>query len=328
MPPGLLYRPVRQLKMDAKRPPFDVSYEWITPDQAEELLMEAARTAGFRQRKLIPNEVKRWSLLINTDRFVHFLPAGVLCFDPEGVLLNGQHRLSGLVDADKPAGFVVFRNVPRWMFAYLDTNKTRTVKNVLHINERITGPQTDSAMKLALRYEEFIQGVRTGTGWRHWNAVRDEHQDVDNFYARREEIQSWYGVAQQVYNRTKILIPSTMVFRFYQSLAWPEGEEAIEDFLDTLITGDKLTNQRPSTHLRRFTLDVFDAKSPVIAKREVHLLLLMRIFAQEMNHTRISTMPWAYGHPMVMPYHPKGHEVAIKNVRSALDAMDREALED
>lgn len=325
-PPGLLYRPVKQIKLVDGRPPFDVSFEWITPEQAEQYLREAAEAADFRQRPLTAAEVRRWATLIDTDRFVQFLPNGVVCFDEEGILINGQHRFSGVADGTKPAAFVVFRNVPRWMFAYFDTNKNRTAKNVLYINNKTVKPQLDSALKLALRYEEFVQGVRPSTGWRHWNAVKDEHQDLDDFCDRRDEIRDWYGTGQQVYGRCKVLIPSVMTFGFYQSLAWPEGLDEMEEFLDDLGTGNHLTIQRPSHHLRKFTLEVFENKSPVIAKREVHLALLMRVFAQEMAKSRTSVMHWAYGQPMTMPYHPKGHEVAIKNVRSALDEMDREAM--
>lgn len=325
VPAGLLYQPVQQIKLNPKRPPFDVSYEFISPDQAEELLSKAATASGFRQRTITAAEVKRYSDLITTNRFVHFLPSNPLLIDPDGVPINGQHRMLGLIDAGMPAGFVIFRNVPRWMFAYLDTGKRRTLKNVLHINARPTGPQTDSMLKLALRYEEFLQGVRPGTGWRHWNAVKDEHQDIDSFFARRLELQDGYTPAQRVYSKAKVLIPATTTFLFYQSLAWPEGAEEAEDFLGDLISGTHLTRDRPANRLREFTLDVFESKSPVIAKREVHLLLMLRTFALEMNKSRIGSLQWAYGQPMAMPYHPKGHEVAIKNVRSALDDLDAAA---
>jgi hypothetical protein len=327
IPPGLLYHPVPQVELVDGEPPFDISYEWITPEQAGEYLQQAANASDFRQRPLSFAEVKRWANLVDTDRFVHYLPNGVVCFDEEGILLNGQHRFNGLAEGTKPAAFIVFRNVPRWMFAYFDTNKHRTTKNVLHINNRVTGPQTDSALKLSLRYEEFLQGVRTAMGWRHWNAVRDEHQDVDDFYARRQDIQQGYALAQRVYSKSKVLIPSVMAFYFYQSLAWPEGIDCIESFLNELTAGTRLNVQRPMYHLQRFTQEVFENKSPMIAKREVHLMLLMRVFTQEMNNSRVGTMHWAYGQPMVMPYHPKGHEVAIKTVRSALDEIDREATE-
>lgn len=322
IPAGLLYQPVPQIKINPKQPPFDVSYEFINTEQAEALLSKAALASGFRQRKISPAEVKRYSNLIKTNRFVHFLPDGVLLIDPEGVPFNGQHRLMGVVDAEMPAGFVVFRNVPRWMFAYLDTGRRRSLKDVLHINGRPSKPQTDSMMKLALRYEEFLQGVRPSAGWRHWNAVKDEHQDIDNFFARRTELQDGYTIAQRVYGHSKILIPATATFLFYQTLAWPDGNDEVEDFLSAFISEDRLHNQHPVTHLRNFGLSVFEQKTPMFAKRELHLLLLMRMFALTVKKSRVATMPWAYGHPMAMPYHPKGHEVAVKNVRSALDDMD------
>lgn len=318
----LLYQAVPQIE---GKPPFKVEYLMVTPKQADEWLLKSSQDPLFRQRTIKTGDVRRWRNLMKTERFVHYLPNGVLCFDDQGgIMLNGQHRMTALAGQEKSFGFVVFKNVPRWMFAYFDTNRVRTLKDVFHIGGRSTGPQTPSAMKLAMRYEEFLKGVRSGAGWRHWNAQKDEHNDVDTFLQRRQELQDWYGVGEKVNRYARLLVPSVMVFRFYQGLAWPDGDEELTTFLEALVTGGNIAPNSPALQLREWAKESWYNKDSIFAKRELHLALLMRSFDQHVRGTRIPRIQWAYGQPMTMPYHPKGFEVGIKNVRSALDELDRE----
>lgn len=316
-----LHQPVSQIE---GTPKFKIRYEWFNSERAKEFLRTGEQADGFQQRKVRLSQVRRWRNLYNTNRFVHFLPNQPICYDLDGVPLNGQHRMAGLISAREgsEAGFMVIHGVPRWMFAFFDTNSVRSIDDVFHINSRPSKPQTKSAMRLAMRYEEFLLGLRAPTGWRHWPLVKDEHQDIDQYYARREEIQDWYGQGIQVYSNAKILIPSVMVFRFFQSLAWPDGDTEIQDFIDRLIDPMKATNQHPVTHLRRWSTGVAEMREHVPSKREVHLHLLFQTFAQEARGSRTQILKWAYGMPMAMPFHPKGHDVAVKNVRLALDEID------
>lgn len=318
---ALLYRPVPQLEGE---PSFKLKYEWIGPKRAGELLRKADSDPDFRQRPNRMADLRRWKNLYSTKRFVNFLPNGVICVDPDGILLNGKHRFTALAgrDDDQEFGFVVFYNVPRFMFAYMDTNRPRTIKDVFHIGNRATKPQTSSAVKLAMRYEEFLMGLRSGTGWRHWNAQRDEHNDMDDFLGRRAELQDWYGVGEKVYRYCKLLVPSVMTFRFYQSLAWPEGDEKITEFCEGLVLGANLPPRSPALLLREWAKDGWYNKDTIFAKREVHLMLLLRTFGQYCQGSRVSGMPWAFGQVMGMPYHPHGWETGLANVKRALGELD------
>lgn len=317
----LLYRPVPQLE-DGKIP-FKVSYPWIDADEARSILLKAQDDQAFRQRPLRQSDARRWQQLMDTKRFVNFLPAGPLCFDPAGIQLNGLHRMTAQTRSAEPHGFVVFRDVPRFMFHYFDTHRPRNIKDVFHIGARATGAQTASAMKLAMRYEEFIKGLRTEHGWRHWTTgTKDELQDTDSYYARRAELQDWYGVGEKVYRNTKLLIPSVMTFRFFQSLAWPDGDSVITSFCESLLTGDMLPPRSPLGRLREWSRDAYYTKTYVPAKREAHLMLLFMVFGMYARDTRIDALKWAYGVPMTMPYHPDGFEIGLKNVKSALAELD------
>lgn len=321
----LLHRPVNQLQ---EFPPgFKTEYVWFTPEMARAWVKEANQSTELRQRPISMSQIRRWQNLYKTDRFVHFLPAAPLCETPNKVSLNGLHRLTALAGMpdDIKAGFVVFRKVPSWMFSFFDTNKSRTIRDVFAIGNRLSGPHTGPAMKLALRYEEFLLGRRKATGWRHWNLVKDEHQDIDEFYGRRDELQDWYGVGEKLYKTARINAPAAMVFRYYQQLAWPDGDDEIADFLEKVHGGaGRQIPQHPGSVLRHWSVESYTEHQQVFAKRETHLMLLFRCFAQAQAGTRIPKIVYGYGQPMSMPYHPKGHEVALKNTRSALDEIDRE----
>lgn len=320
-----LHIPVPQL--NEFPPKFKVTYEWFTAAKASEWLREADSHQDFRQRPTTLAGVRRWKNLVITERFVHFLPNTPICVDPDGVMLNGKHRLTGLAGCpeDTKAGFMVISNVPRWMFAFFDTNKNRTLKDVFHIGNRRQGPHTPSAMKLAIRYEEFLLGLRGAGGWRHWTLVKDEHQDVDQFFARRDELQDWHSTGEKIYKTARLLAPAVMVFRFYQSLAWPDGDEKMQEFTNQLAEPPgRLPTNHPVRQLREWSRDIYMNHDQVFAKRETHLMLLFKTFAQVQNSSRPGSLNWAYGMPMAMPFHPKGHDTAVKNVRLALDEIDRE----
>lgn len=322
-----LYRPVNQL--DHYPPKFDIEYNWYTPESAREELRKTAEAENFQQRPTRPAQVRRWKNLIKSKRWVHFLPASPVCYDPDGIQLNGQHRFLGLSQCPDgtEAGFMEIRNVPRWMFPFFDTNSNRTLKDVFTIGGRRHGPQTPTAMKLAMRYEEFLLGKRNPGGWRHWSFVKDEHPDVDDFTARRDEIQDWYQAGDRVKKGSRLLHPATMTFAFYQSLAWPEGDEQISEFLDMLTGSESLPPYEPVRHLRKWSNQVYTNMETVQAKRETHLFLLLQTFAQTQRNTRLEAMKWAYGMPMPVPYHPDGFEVAIARIREALKDIDDDYAE-
>ncbi len=320
-PEALLYRPVPQL---AEPPMFKMRFEWFSAEKAGQWLDFANSDPDFRQRPTSLAQVRRWRGLYKTSRFVNFLPNQPICLaDDNSIMMNGKHRLTALagMDTDDEFGFVVISGVPRWMFHYFDTNKVRTIKDVFEIGARKTGPQTPSLMRLGMRYEEFLGGVRAAHGWRHWAQQRDEHQDIDDFLARRGELQDWYGVGEKIGKKARLLLPSVAAFRFYQALAWPDGDDTITEFCENLLTGGGKPHS-PALTLREWAREAYFHKTAIYAKRELHLLLLMRCFEQHVNGTKTPSITWAYGQPMSVPYHPGGFEAGLANIKSALADMD------
>lgn len=315
-----LYRPAPQLE---GKPPFKVDYPWFTPEKATELLRHSLTDPDFRNRPTTLGQVRRHMNLMRTKRFVHFLPEGAICLDEHGIMLNGKNRMTAISGQTERIGLTVFRDVPRWMFKFMDTGKSRTIRDVFYAGNRTTTPQTPSAMKLGMRYEEFLLGLRQAEGWRRWGSVRDdEHNDVDTFLARRGEMQDWYGVGSAIQRKVHLIAASVMNFYFYQSLAWPEGSDTLQEFCEWILTGGGWPGS-PALALREWSHFSWKNGDKLPAKRELHLLLLLRCFAQFAQRTKVPGIVWAYGHVMVPPYHPTGHDKAIQNVRFALEEMDQ-----
>jgi hypothetical protein len=316
-PPQILFKPANQIDNPHA---MKVTFPKVSPNQAATWVNDSDADPSFHQRPLRKPEVRRWSLLMETDRFVEFFPGAPICLDHEGMLLNGKHRLTAVSEGQRSVGFMVVKNVPRWMFPYFDTGKNRTINDVFRIAGRMSESQTGSTMRLGMRYEEFLWGMRPPTNWKEWSKVKDEHPDVDTFHASRLELADLYMVADQCYRGSGLIIASLMVFRFYQSLAWPEGNNDVAKFFDQLTTGADMSKNSPPLVLREWSLEIARSKERILAKREMHLLLLNMAFAQSMRGEKIplGRQRAAHGLAMRLPYHPDGEEVALDNVRGAM----------
>lgn len=324
----MLYREVRQVP-DPKQ--FKVEWPLLTAAKMAAMLKKADADEQFRQRPTAVRDISRWKKLIESKRFVHYLPNGPLCYDPDGALLNGKHRLTAGVACGESLGFMVVRGVPRWMFRYFDTPKVQSLNDILvregHAANR---PQVSATLRLALRYEELLHGLREGTGWRHWSGIRDEHTDLEDLLLRREPLMDQYSTAVRTHRGVgplgcRLVITSLMVFRFYQELAWPAGADQVEKFFEALKTGAMVPVGSPAKTLREWGYDSYENKESWPAKRESHLLLLLRHFDASVRGAKIHRVDWGYGHPMPAPYHPDGVDVAVKNVLTALQELDRDS---
>ncbi len=318
----LLYRSVQQIE---GKPQMKMRFVEVTPEQADKWLKAADQDSSFRQRPTKVRAVRRWQILMQTDRFVNYLPNGPLCFDEDGILINGKHRLTALAGQRESFGFLVIEKVPRFMFSFFDTGLPRSLNDVFHISGQMTKTQTGSTMRLAMRYEEMLHGVRRPIGWKDWGQHRDEHTDVDDFMRRRLDLPDWYYVGESIYRGARLLIASGMVFRFYQSLAWPDGEAELITFCEGLAKGSMLDVGTPALVLREWARESREMGERIRGKRELHLLLLLRNFAAHCRGEKLERLRWANGFAMPVPYHPAGDETALKNVMTALAEMDRAA---
>lgn len=317
--PQLRYRSIQQ---PGEPPPLRLETILVTPAMAADWLRRSDQDETFHNRPTRVGDVRRWKLLMETDRFIHYLPDGPILFDADGILLNGKHRLNAICGHGQPAGLTVIRDVPRWMMEYFDSGRPRNLNDLFVIKGRASTAQTGSACRLAMRYEEVLFGKRPALAWKLWPGHRDEFPDVDDFLGRRSGLMDLYHSAEVVYRGSRIVIAASMVFRFYQELAWPEGDAVLQRFWEGLAKGAMLQTGDPALALREWSRDVYTAKDRIPAKRESHLFLLNGCFTAAAQGAQIQRIQLGYGLPMPVPYHPNGPRTAVTNIHRELNALD------
>ncbi len=320
--PAPLMPPLQQIE---GKPPFKISYPMITPEQARKMILDADSDPEFHQRPIAERDVKRWQILMEAGRFAWFLPNGPLCFDPDGMLLNGKSRLTGLTRQYNPQGFMVIKEVPRWMFPFFDTMRARTINDVFRIAGKMPKSQTGATVRLAMRYTELLRGFRSPVGWQNWASERDEHIDVNTFLDLNPDLADLYATADTIYKATRINIGALMVWRYMQTLAWPgeDGAQKISDFWQALhknsINGKTLRDTNPASAFREWSRESFYNKERIRGKRELHLLLLNRMFQLFAQGDDLPKITWAHGWHMNTPYNPAGPDIAVKNIHAAME---------
>jgi len=104
-----------------------VTYEMITPEIAEEILLNkntANRNIDKRLVSSLTKEMQKEHWLINGD---------TIRFDSEGVLRNGQHTLSAIVNSGIAQGCIVLRGLSPDTFSTMDSGRKRSASDILSI---------------------------------------------------------------------------------------------------------------------------------------------------------------------------------------------------
>jgi hypothetical protein len=100
----------------------------MTPAEAAEIL---AKSSGQSQRSLSRDRVNSlaWAITNGQFRATH----QPVALSPKGYLIDGQHRLTAIVAADKPVDIMVAYDVDPDTFDLIDTGRARTPASTLQI---------------------------------------------------------------------------------------------------------------------------------------------------------------------------------------------------
>lgn len=104
-----------------------IEVQWIGPDKAHEYLK-----ANVCNRACSKAAVKRWADTMKVGAWK--LSSDAIAFDWNGVLINGQHRLSALIETGATMPFLVGYNFPPESKNSLDVGKKRSLHETLTIN--------------------------------------------------------------------------------------------------------------------------------------------------------------------------------------------------
>jgi len=123
---------------------IEVKLELVTPEIAKNYL-----SCNFKNNRILRKPwVKELSLLIKKQEFN--LSWDCISFDEEGILVNGQHRLNAVIEANLPAPFFIAENMPHVAAQQGDNGKKRTQSERITVGGTVMKRQECSAIKNAI----------------------------------------------------------------------------------------------------------------------------------------------------------------------------------
>lgn len=118
----------------------DFSTELITPEKAREYLGNQ-----FRNRAIRKTKIRDYVRQMKIDKWL--LNGEPLIFDKNGRLIDGQHRLTAVIEADTPQMFDIRRNVDASAAATIDTGASRRMFEQLTIGKLTVNSQQLGVMQ-------------------------------------------------------------------------------------------------------------------------------------------------------------------------------------
>ena len=192
----------------AQRPPSKITFqiETIDKEKAQEYL-----SLNFKSnRALRPRAVA--SLVDDMKDGDFFLSWDCIAFNEEGLLVNGQHRLSALIEADVTYDFCVVRNVSHETIKHFDTGNKRGQADRISVNGVYIHAKACAAVKLCLGdYKSNFTGLNKYSYPKYDGFVSKYYIRHSNFFENLERdgyLKSKYtnnalGAALKIYTEMK-----------------------------------------------------------------------------------------------------------------------------
>src|SRR5438128_5136838 len=115
-----------------------------------------------------------------------------IAVDSNGVLVDGQHRLAAIIEAERPVEMTVFTDVDPDTFDVLDTGKRRNAADVLAIEG-----EKSATMLAAMVRTVWLYQNRPEINWSGGTASVTNHQIVATL-AEHSALRDYVGVGEQI----------------------------------------------------------------------------------------------------------------------------------
>ncbi len=243
--------------------------EVVTPEKAAFWI----ETANNHNRPLSAMMVKRYAEIMRAGKWRENTPEPI-SFTPDGVLVDGQHRLAAVVEAGIPVRMTINRNADADDFKVIDTGKKRSTADSLAVKGVSLGTVVSCTILyyLLLRDEGICSPSR----------IYQKYSTEDIFEEYESDPEMWDRVASfssSCYNKSKGLIRVQIVGSVYGYLLKVKNHPAdiIERFFTEVVTAQTEINAVSMMHSR---LIEFKGKT----KKNVTALYIIRSLARTWNH--------------------------------------------
>jgi hypothetical protein len=217
-----------------------IRIETVSPERAEKILSEQ----NIRNRDLRQSRVEHLAGIISRDEWK--LTGDAIVFDLDGVLLNGQHRLTAAVAAERPIEVAVLRNVPRVNQDVMDDTLSRRLGDAL----KLRGETDQHALAAGINwFARLLYAEISGAAFYANNAMRPSIPQLLEFYATYPGLKDALVAVRPLIRTLKLRPGPAIAVRYRFEQIDPKHAEA---FFDSLRTGASLPEGSPILALRRY----------------------------------------------------------------------------
>lgn len=215
----------------------------ITPEMAKELLKKNINNRPLRKSNI--------AFLTNEILSGNWEATGTpICFDIDGHLVNGQHRLKAIIEANIPIKEYILGGFSKEAYHKMDGHQPRSASDILHTNGWANSNTVAAVVKFIMVFLENPRGLDGG----NWNR-KISNKDVLDFASDNEELATAINYTVNFYvSGDKILSKKIMGGLFYL-FAEKDLEETIS-FFKKLTTGIELEKNDPVFILRKRLLKI------------------------------------------------------------------------
>ena len=153
---------------------------FITPDVARALLVQNTKNRTLRRTRieLYSRDMYRWALNGET-----------ITFEPDGTIVDGQHRLEACVASDRPFETYIIGDISGLTRSTVGSGLTRTYGDVLGFEQEPDGRTLASVLSLCWKIE-YNGTLNTGAGYPY-----PTHTDLSEYLERNPNIRASLSVA-------------------------------------------------------------------------------------------------------------------------------------
>jgi hypothetical protein len=198
-----------------------------------------------------------------------------IAFDTRGVLVDGQHRLAAIIEADLPVEMTVFTEVEPDTFDVLDTGKRRNAADVLAIEGEKSTVLLAAMVRTVWQYRN-----RPDASWSGGAAAVTNHQIVQALEAN-PAIRDYVSAAERVAAETGMIKSSAGAASFLVDQANPRKKTRLAEWHDGVIDGAGLAKSDPRLIFRKTMFTLARRQAGVVQRRRdtrEHVALYLKAF--------------------------------------------------
>jgi hypothetical protein len=234
-----------------------ISYEFVTPEIAKRWLDDYNKKNRRQNRRhvdMIVRQISGGYWMLTTD---------ALAFDWDGALLNGQHRLKGLVETGSTEPFVVIRGMDPESFNIIDGGRKREASDLLdRLGSYVNTTALGSALRAIMFYRERGHFGNPGISYSNAEVVRHLEDEVGIEYA----VQRSKSLRQHGLKST----PPAVVAALYHIFSECSPDD-VDPFMEKWATGLGITRENDPVYALRRRLD-----DPAIKSKNVKAALAIK----------------------------------------------------